>query len=330
MNRPLLIALLVILAASEGYTQSATTGSAPPELYVAAGEAANGDVIRKDVDEVNLVFSTYDRRGRFVTDLKLQQITLRDDRRPPERVIKFTSETDLPLSAVLLIDLSDSVHKRLAFEKAAAIEFLRQALRTESDETLIVGFNSRPRIAQSWTSDKKLVARGIEGLRAQGATAFYDALSFACRELASRGRPRERRAIFVITDGDDNDSHETLKTVTSQALAAEAAVYVLLTTPRELLETSSNVSERARKLESLALATGGRMLRAFRERELAKAFASIQDELRTQYVLAYKPAEIRADGRYRAIELHAQGRWGLRFHYRRGYYSRRENGAPLP
>jgi len=319
MKRRLAAAILMSLCACPCLAQSASAAAFANGNAV-AGEAAK-DVIRKDVDEVNLVFSAYDRRHRFVKDLELGQIQLRDDRRPPERVTKFASETDLPLSAVLLIDLSDSIRGRFAFEKRAAIEFLQQTLRAESDEALIIGFNEQAEVAQDWTADKKLVAQAIEGLRSSGATALYDALGLACRKLSARKRRHERRAIIVISDGDDNKSRETLRAVTSQALEAEAAVYVLITAPRQRF-VLTDLNQKARLLDSLTMATGGRMLDAHVERELAKAFGSIQQELRMQYVLSYKPAELRADGRYRTIELRSQGRSGVRFHYRRGYYSR--------
>jgi VWFA-related protein len=186
-----------------------------------------------------------------------------------------------------------------------------------------MGFNELPQIAQEWTNDARLIARGIAALHPGGATAIYDALGLACRKLSARERRLERRVIILISDGDDNRSRESIKAVSAQALAAEAAVYVLMTERADKWRTAEP-SEQVRRLEQLAELTGGRALKARRETDLPRAFASIQQELRTQYMLAYKPADFQADGRCRAIDLRSQGRLGLHLHYRHGYYSRRE------
>src|SRR5690349_11466628 len=134
------------------------------------------ETIRKDVDEVNLVFSVRDRGGHFVTDLQPHQVQVLDNRRPPESVRLFEAQTNLPLRVGLLVDGSDSVDARFGFEKTAAVNFLRQTLRAGSDQAFAVRFDASVHLVQDWTDNIQQLEQSILGMRVGGETALYDAV----------------------------------------------------------------------------------------------------------------------------------------------------------
>ncbi len=275
------------------------------------------ETIRKDVDEVNLVFSVRDRGGHFVTDLQPHQVQVLDNRRPPESVRLFEAQTNLPLRVGLLVDGSDSVDARFGFEKTAAVNFLRQTLRAGSDQAFAVRFDASVHLVQDWTDNIQQLEQSILGMRVGGETALYDAVRQASEKLSEPSGRFHRRAIILITDGMDNRSHANLAEAIETALRAEAVIYVLSTNSAQTVNMAGELA-----MARLAEATGGRVLRAEKEKDIRRAFQSIQLELRSQYLLGYKPAEFRPDGSYRTISVKTRNRGGLRVHVRRGYYTR--------
>lgn len=273
--------------------------------------------IRVPVNEVNVIFTVTDKHGRYVKDLKRNDFNVIDDSKPAAEIRSFHNETDLPLQVGLLIDASNSVRERFKFEQESAIEFLNQTLRPRYDRAFVVGFDVTPEVTQDFTDNTEALSRGVRALRPGGGTAMYDALYFACRDKllkAPRGGPT-RRAIILLSDGDDNQSHVTREESIEMAQRAEVIVYTI----------STNVTgTRARGdkiLERIADATGGRAFFPFQITDVANAFVEIQDELRSQYALSYKPADFHTDGRYHTIEILAQNHKGLRVRSRRGYYA---------
>jgi len=321
--------IFVCGCAATCFGQATPTSSTPAELRLLSSNSdlPPGETIRKDVDEVNLVFSARGRSGRFVNDLQLEQIDLRDDHLPPASISHFETQTDLPLRIAVVIDTSDSVEDRFGFEKASAIAFLRHTLRPGVDRAFVIGFNQRAQVAQDWTDDIRQLERSLLALRDGGETAFYDAVVFASRKLADAQQHSVRRVMIVISDGEDNKSTAGLQTAIEAVLRSEAVAYTLRTSEVPLMRCkepsrcdASSVGDEA--MYRLADATGGRLLSAGSETQLATAFRAIQQELRSQYLMAYKPADFRADGRYRSIELKSRQRHGLKLAARRGYYSR--------
>jgi VWFA-related protein len=274
--------------------------------------------IVKDVEEVSLVFSVTDGAGRFARDLKLEDFALRDDGQPPQRVAYFDSHSDLPLHAALLVDVSDSIRPHFDFEKKSAILFLDRTLRPDRDKAAVIGFNRRLQILQDFTSDTKALAVGVHAMKVKGATSVYDAVFEVSRRFPQE-RARVRRVIIVISDGDDNTSKRSPAESEAAALDAGVVVFALSTNTREN-------AYKHRRLEKLAKNTGGRLLRARSEKEITGAYRDLEEELRSQYAIAYKPANLRADGSYRRIELRAR-RSGLKVHARAGYYTRRALAA---
>src|SRR5437867_7864557 len=273
--------------------------------------------IFRTVNEVNVVFTVTDKHGRYVKDLKKNDFKVLDDLRPADEIRSFHNETDLPLQVGLLVDASNSVRDRFKFEQESAIEFLNQTVRPRYDRAFVVGFDVTPEVTQDFTDNTEALSRGVRALKPGGGTAMYDALYFACRDKllkAQRGGPT-RRAIILLSDGDDNQSHVTREESIDMAQRAEVIVYTISTNITGTRARGDKV------LERIADATGGRAFFPFQITDLANAFIEIQDELRSQYALSYKPADFHTDGRYHTIEILAQNHKGLRVRSRRGYYA---------
>jgi VWFA-related protein len=267
--------------------------------------------------EVNVVFTVTDKHGRRITDLKQNDFSVLDDNKPPESIRSFHAETNLPLQVGLLIDASNSVRDRFKFEQESAIEFLNQTIHPRYDQAFVVGFDVTPEVTQDFTDNSELLAHGVHALRPGGGTALYDALYFACRDklLKSPKSLTVRRAIILLSDGDDNQSHVTREEAIEMAQRAEAIVYTIST------NVSGTKGPGDKVLERIADATGGKPFHPFQIRDVANAFAEIQEELRSQYAISYKPADLKLDGHYRSIDIEANDRKNLRVRSRRGWYA---------
>jgi VWFA-related protein len=271
--------------------------------------------IRTRVEEVRVVFTVTDKHGRYIKDLKKEDFKVLDDQKPAE-LRSFHSETDLPLQVGLLIDASNSVRDRFKFEQEAAIEFLNAVIRPHYDQAFIVGFDVTPEVTQDWTDNTEKLSVGVRALRPGGGTAMFDALYFACRDkLLKQEQTRPvRRAIILLSDGEDNASHVTREEAIDMAQRADAIVYTIST------NISGMKGQGDKILMRIADATGGRSFFPFQMRDVSDAFLSIQEELRSQYAVAYKPENFLADGRYRTIEIVAPGK-GFKVRTRKGYYA---------
>jgi len=273
--------------------------------------------IVKTVNEVNVVFTVTDKHGRYVKDLKKEDFKVVDDAKPAEEIKDFRNQTDLPLQVGLLVDASNSVRDRFKFEQESAIEFLNQTIRPRYDNAFIVGFDVTPEVTQDFTDNTEHLSRGVRALRPGGGTAMFDALYFSCRDKLLKA-PRSgpvRRAIILLSDGDDNQSHVTREEAIEMAQRAEVIVYTIST------NISGTKGKGDKVLERIADATGGHAFFPFQIREVANAFAEIQEELRSQYQLSYKPADFKTDGHYRTIEIVAMDHKNLHVRSRRGYFA---------
>ena len=268
-------------------------------------------------NEVNVVFTVTDKHGRRITDLKQNDFHVLDDNKPPEIIRSFHAESNLPLQVGLLIDASNSVRDRFKFEQESAIEFLNQTVQPRKDQAFVIGFDVTPEVTQDFTDNSELLAHGVHALRPGGGTALYDALYYACRDKLLKA-PKSitvRRAIILLSDGDDNQSHVTREEAIEMAQRAEAVVYTIST------NVSGTPGPGDKVLDRIADATGGRPFHPFQIRDVANAFAEIQDELRSQYAISYKPADFKTDGHYRSIDIEANDRKNFRVRSRRGWYA---------
>jgi VWFA-related protein len=302
-------------------TQSSqpANGTAQPRTQKSGEQDADSDIprIRVGINEVNVVFTVTDRHGKRVTDLKQKDFSFVDDNKPAVEIRSFHAEANLPLQVGLLIDASNSVRDRFKFEQESAIEFLNQTVRRGYDQAMVIGFDATPEVTQDFTDDTEKLGHGVRELRPGGGTALYDALYYACRDKLLKqgmGGP-SRRAIILLSDGEDNLSHVTREEAIEMAQRAEAIVYTIST------NVSGTKGAGDKVLERIADATGGRAFFPFQIRDVANAFAEIQDELRSQYAVSYKPADFKPDGHFRTIEIVASDRKNFRVRARRGYYA---------
>ena len=307
-------------AASHG--QSAETpGESALRAYAATPAAETGDdqsmiTLHARVNEVNVLFIATDKHGKFVRDLNQNDFSILDDHKPPQAILNFRRETDLPLHMGLLIDVSGSVDSRFDFEQGAATSFLQHTLRAGFDKAFVVGFNTRTQMAQDFTDNVQLLSAGVRKLHDGGGTALYDAVYHACKEKFLKDRPDRpvRKAIVIVSDGEDNQSEFSKAQAIEMAQRAEVIIYAISTDDSGLVMRGDKV------LEQLADATGGRAFFPFKMKDITHSFAAIEDELRSQYVVSYKPADFDANGQFRSIEISSLKK-DLQVRARKGYFA---------
>jgi Ca-activated chloride channel family protein len=294
---------------------------ASPEASAAIGSDSSDTIltIKKRVDEVNVLFIATDHHGKFVRNLTQGDFTILDDHQPPQSIVNFRRETDLPLELGLLVDTSGSVHSRFDFEQEAAVSFLQHTLRANFDKAFVMGFSSHSQVTQDFTDSVRLLETGVRTLHNGGGTALYDAIYRACREKLSKDKADHpvRRAIIVVSDGEDNQSEVTRGAAIEMAQRSEVIIYAIST------DDSGLILRGDKSLQQLADATGGRAFFPFKMKDIKNSFAAIEDELRSQYVVSYRPANFDADGRYRSIEITALKK-DLQVRARKGYYAPRQ------
>ena len=306
-----------VIAASNVAVDSSSAAALP----AATSDEANDPIltIKKRVDEVNVVFIATDRHGKFVRNLNQTDFSIFDDHKPVQSILNFRRETDLPIELGLLMDVSGSVQGRFGFEKEAATGFLQHIIRPGYDRAFVVGFNKESRLTQDFTDQVPLLAAGVQRLNNGGGTALYDAIYKACKEKLLR-EPSDRpirKAIVILSDGEDNQSEYTRAQAIEIAQRAEVLIYAISTDDSGLIMRGDKV------LEDLASATGGRAFFPYKMKDITHAFAAIEDELRSQYAVSYKPSDFDADGRYRSIQITALKK-DLQVRARRGYYAPRQ------
>jgi VWFA-related protein len=272
--------------------------------------------IKKRVNEVNVLFIATDKHGKFVRDLGKEDFSILDDHKPPQEIVKFSQQTDLPLQLGLLIDTSGSVHGRFQFEQDAATGFLQHTIRPHYDHAFVAGFNSRSRVVQDFTDNVGLLAAGIQHLQVGGGTALYQAIYTACKERLMKDDSERpvRRALIIVSDGEDNQSEVTKMQAIEMAQRAQVIIYTISTDDSGLILRGDQI------LQQLADATGGRAFFPFKMKDIKSSFSAIEDELRSQYVVSYHPADFDADGRYRSIEITALKK-DLQVRARKGYFA---------
>src|ERR1700690_1987580 len=217
------VSVVVAMAGSPALGQTtpyvAASSVALPEASPLTGSDSSDPIltIKKRVDEVNVLFIATDHHGKFVRNLNQGDFSILDDHKPPQAIINFRRETDLPLELGLLVDTSGSVHARFDFEQEAAVSFLQHTLRANFDKAFVMGFRTPSQVTQEFTDNVRLLETGVRSLHNGGGTAMYDAIYRACREkLSKEGSDHPvRRAIIVVSDGEDNQSE------VSRALAIE-------------------------------------------------------------------------------------------------------------
>src|SRR5262245_21728745 len=270
---------------------------------------------------VRLPVTIMDKNNRFVVDLKETDFAIIEDK-AQQTIIKFDPQSNLPLDVAMLMDTSNSVKPKLKFEKDAAYSFLETVLKYRQDRALFATFDSQVELHQDLTNRLDLLTKAIDKVKAQGATKMYDAIYSVCEEKmmapTSLGR---RRAMVVISDGEDTDSEHTLQDAIEIAQASETTVYVISTKSGGFFGVQAGTVDRKedKELKRLAEDTGGRAFFTAEVIELEKSLTQITRELRNQYMIVYEPTNNNYDSKERRIEVKLPNHKGLKVRTKTGY-----------
>lgn len=266
-------------------------------------------VITVDSSTVILNATILDKTGKNIHGLQQKQFRIFEDGTEQEINI-FTSE-ETPFAAVILLDTSGSMEERVSMARSAAIRFL-EGLR-ENDSAAIYKFDSKVSLVQKFSNTRD-INEAVFDLKAKGMTALNNAIFQAAEELGKR--PEKRRAIIVLSDGQDTFSGHSASKALKAALAANALIYTIDMSPM-----SGSGSQRIQNqgvLKNFAEKTGGTFLATPAGAAMRDAFKNIVDELGVQYTLGYQPSNLKKDGKWRSIELRVS-RPNLTIRTRKGY-----------
>jgi len=300
---------LVAVAALTGISQ--VHGQAPAKQ--------DPQVFRAAVDVVSLNVTVIDPQNRYVTDLQEQDFSIFED--GAKQDLLFFNRTSLPIALSLLIDTSASMENRLQIAQEAAIGFARK-LRPQ-DLAQVVDFDSRVEITQGFTNNVVDLERAIRATIAGGSTSLHNAIYISLKELAKvRAKSQDdvrRRAIVVLSDGEDTSSLVTYEEVLELAKRSETALYTIGLQPKDA-PSSKGFREAEFVLRQLAQETGGRPFFVGRVEELKDVYGQIAEELSSQYTIGYAPKNNRRDGAWRRVVVQVE-RAGATARTKRGYYA---------
>ena len=304
------------------------------------------DVIRTETDLTNLLFTATDKNNRYLTTLQQTDIRVLEDG-VPQTLFTFQRETDRPLSIAFLIDVSGSEERTLPDEKAAARTFIDHVIRSNKDQAAIIPFEGYAHLEQPLTRDVIGIYRALERVEVafpsylgsappiggitsgpgtiapprEGSTAIWDSVAVTCKEVLARSVGQRRRAIILLTDGYDTSSRLLRSEAVDQAILYETVIYAIGIGDKK----QDGVDKKA--LRNLAEPTGGRAFFPNKQEDLTAAFVEIEQELRSQYLLAYSSTNKKRDGSFRKMSIEVTNlelrKQQLKLRYRPGYFAKR-------
>jgi VWFA-related protein len=292
-----------------------------PAQNPAAAEPADSPIVL-EVNRVDVLFTVSDKKGRFVTDLGKSDFEVFENKKP-QNVLEFAAESDLPLRLAILIDTSNSIRERFHFQQEAATRFIDGVIRPHQDKAAIVSFDTAAELVSDLSDDTDKLDRAIRELRPGGGTALYDAIYFACRDKLMQDQPRHkfRRAMVILSDGEDNNSRYTRDQALEMAQRADVVIYTISTNITRIPTDGDKV------LKYFAAETGGLCFFPFKAEDLTQSFENIANELRHQYMILYRPEPLKPDGLYHSVDIKIRGRKDLVVRARKGYYAPRAIGS---
>ena len=283
-----------------------------------AAQQPSDSRITIEVFRANFLMSVTDKKGRFVTNLSKDEFEV-IEKKKQQNILEFVSESNLPLRLAIVIDTSNSIRDRFRFQQEAAIEFVKSVVRAGTDRAIVVSFDTSAQLAVDLTDDVAKLERAIRDLRPGGGTALYDAIYFACKEKLMQDQPmyKFRRALVLLSDGDDNQSRYTRDQALEMAQKADVVLYTISTNITRIQSEGDKV------LKYLSQETGGMTFFPFKASDLAQSFENIANELRSQYAILYRPEPLVLDGNYHPVEIRIKNRKDLQVRTRKGYYAPR-------
>lgn len=309
---------------------------------------------RVKVEEVQVPFTVYDKKGNLVLDLRKEDFKVYED--GVEQDIRyFSAPTNLPLRFGLLLDTSSSTRPRLKFEKEAAMQLGYYVLTENRDKDhlgFLMQFDHTPQVIQDFTPDADALTTALDGLEASGGTALLDAIIVACQQklMTSPGPGLPRRVLVIFSDGDDNLSKHSLEQTVEMALRSDVRIFAISANgygerapgedvlKRLVEETGGRLYSPLENLAGAAYATGYISKHQLYESQnsiytpgsgeyqsdvavaMTHALESIGDELTHQYALGYIPKKPDSDKNFRAIEIRTR-RKGVEIRTKKGYYA---------
>ena len=314
--------------------------------FVTPARGQDIDVIRTETDLTNLLFTVIDKNNRYITTVQQNDLRVLEDG-VPQTLFTFQRETDRPLAIAFLIDVSISEERTLPDEKAAARTFIENVIRSEKDQAAIIPFEGYAHLEQPLTNDLLRVYRVLENVEVaepsylgsgpvipgiasrpggtpppeEGSTAIWDAVALTSRNVLAPVEGQRRRAVILLTDGQDTSSRLERNQAIDEAIQADAVVYAIGIGDKRYEGVDKG------GLNKIAERTGGRAFFPKKEDDLKAAFAQIEEELRSQYLLAYSSTNKKHDGGYRKMAIEVVNpelrKEQLRLRYRPGYFARR-------
>ena len=300
------------------------------------------EIVRVDTDLANILLTAIDKNQRFITTLHREDVRVLEDNVPQELSI-FERETDLPLTLAILIDTSRSQERTLPDEKIAARTFIDSVLRPDRDQAAVISFTGEAVLQQPLTNEPEKLRSAVELVtiefpkgspecegnmsperEARCYTGVWDALWVTADEVLAQTPERSRRAIILLSDGDDTSSTTKRQEAIDLAVRNNIVIYSIGIGDEEEYTIADDA------LRKVSERTGGRAFFPQDKQTLEAAFAQIQRELRSQYLIAYQPANRKRDGSFRQVRIEIINpelrKEKLRLLYRQGYYAR---NAPL-
>jgi len=292
-----------------------------------------GDPIKVDVDVVNVYCSVRNKQNSIITTLTKNDFDLSEDG-AKQTVKYFTRETDMPLTLGLLVDVSGSQINLIEQERQAAGQFFASVLK-KKDMAFLISFGAESELLQDLTGTPRLLQDGLRHLKPnsgvsgihpgpvptmskQRGTVLYDAVYVAAKDMLSH--EVGRKAMVIITDGEDFGSTESEKSAIEAAQKADAIIYGILYADRQMYGSIGVGYSGAGVLRHMAEETGGHMFQVDRKNTLDSIFDQIQQEMRSQYLISYTPTNGKHDGTYRKIDVRAHDK-DLKVQVRKGYYA---------
>ncbi|MDX2269415.1 MAG: VWA domain-containing protein [Bryobacter sp.] len=285
---------------------------------LAAAQQADSNRIVLDVFRVNFLFTVSDKKGRFVTNLAKEDFEVFEEKKE-QSILEFIAESNLPLRLGILIDTSNSIRDRFRFQQEAATEFIQSVIRPKEDRAVVVGFDNTVQFKGELTGDVEELGQRIRDMRPGGGTALFDAIYNTSKDRLMLDQPlfKFRRAMVVLSDGEDTQSVMTREQAIEMALKADVVIYTISTNITRI------ESEGDRVLKHMSERTGGMTFFPFKASDLSQSFENIANELRSQYNLLYRPEPIKTDGQWHPVQIRVKGRKDLIVRARPGYYAPR-------
>ena len=285
-----------------------------PQVRASTNQDNGTFVIRKDVDEVLLHATVVDDKGHIVTSLNKNDFTVFEDGKP-QTIISFHHE-DIPVAMGILIDNSGSMREKRAKVNQAALNLVRSS--NPQDEVFVVNFNDEYYLDQDFTNDLLKLKEALEKIDAKGGTALYEAVVASADHL-KRDAKLERKVLFVVTDGEDNASRESLEQAVKQLQEENSpSVYAI-----GILGDEEHPKRARRALEIIAQRTGGLAFFPKTLDEVDEISRQVAHDIRNQYTIGYKPTNPKSTGGFRQIrvEAKAKGHGKMSVRTKSGYYA---------